>query len=61
MPKLTLISSKNLTFAKPNCGCGIISTKQRKLFISKTSASRKYSVSRKSKKIHISKNKQKKI
>ena len=34
MPKLTLISSKDLTFSKPKCGCGIvsISNKQRKLF-----------------------------
>lgn len=33
MPRLTLISSKNLAFTKPNCGCGIVSSEKRKDFI----------------------------
>lgn len=35
MPKQSqsLITSANLTFSKPNCGCGIVSSKQRKDFL----------------------------
>jgi hypothetical protein len=33
MPKQTLITSANLAFSKPNCGCGIVSSKQRKEFL----------------------------
>ena len=33
MPKQSLITSANLAFFKPNCGCGIISSKQRKAFL----------------------------
>ena len=35
MPKQlqSLITSGNLTFSKPNCGCGIVSSKQRQEFL----------------------------
>ena len=42
MPKQSLITSVNLTFSKPDCGCGIVSSKQRKEFLkSKKKQSRK--------------------
>ena len=42
MPNQSLITSANLTFSKPNCGCGIVSSKQRKeLLKSKKKHSRK--------------------
>jgi hypothetical protein len=42
MPKQTLITSVNLAFSKPNCGCGIVSSKHRKEFLkSKKKHSRK--------------------
>lgn len=31
----TLITANTLTFTKPNCGCGIVSSKQRKQFLSR--------------------------
>jgi hypothetical protein len=40
-----LISSANLGFTKPNCGCGIISSKQRKQFLA--SVKKKYKKNKK--------------
>ena len=30
-----LITASSLTFTKPNCGCGIVSSQQRKSFLSR--------------------------